>query len=262
MNTVIFVGEHPKTFDIKWHTHETWELVCCTSGQGAFRFRDGRIMPYHTGEIVAIPPNAVHANSGEEGFTNIHLNIANPSFPYSDAFKVQDEGGLLYQAILAARVYYISDKIKRELVLASLGDLIVSYLIVFRSNTEFTEPVEQIRREILKNHINPEFGLDAFIRTLPFHHDYLRKIFKKEIGMSPLEYMTSLRMKNAERLLSAVGSGGCSIGEIAHMCGYENALYFSRVFKKYYGCSPTQFVNKHRAVRAADPARTEGNPDV
>jgi AraC-like DNA-binding protein len=158
---------------------------------------------------------------------------------------------------VAARSYYGSAKIKRELVLASLGELIISYVIVFRSNKEFSEPVEQIRREILKNYVNSEFALDEFIHSMPFHYDYLRKIFKKEMGMSPLEYMTSLRMKNAERLLSTVWTSGCAIGEIAHMCGYENALYFSRVFKKYYGCSPTQFINKQREIHAVDPGRTE-----
>lgn len=257
MNTIVFVGEHPKTFDVRWHTHETWELIYCTSGQGAFRFEDGRIMPYHAGEIVAIPPKEVHANSSEEGFTNIHLNILEPSFPYRSAFKIQDENGSLHKAFVEARVYYISDKSKRELVLASLGDLITSYIIVFRSNSEFTEPVEQIRNSILQNYTNSDYALDEYIRSLPFHYDYLRKVFKKEMGMSPLEYMTSLRMKNAERLLSTVWTSGYAIAEIAQMCGFENALYFSRVFKKYYGCSPTQFIKKQRETHSVDPGRTE-----
>lgn len=246
MNTIVFVGEHPKTFDVRWHTHETWELIYCTSGQGAFRFQDGRIIPYQTGEIVVIPPNEVHANASEEGFTNIHLNILEPSFTYRSAFKMADDGGSLYKAFSEARSYYASDKSRRELVLASLGDLIISYLIVFRSNSEFTEPVEQIRSSILQNYTKSDYALDEYIRSLPFHYDYLRKVFKKAIGMSPLEYMTSLRMKNAERLLSTVWTSGYAIAEIAQMCGYENALYFSRVFRKYYGCSPTQFVKKQR----------------
>jgi len=257
MNTILFVGEHPKTFDVKWHTHETWELVYCTSGEGAFRFRDGRVIPYHAGEIVVIPPQEIHANSSEDGFTNIHMNLLEPSFPYKSAFKFQDENGSLYRAFVEARFFYTSDKTKRELVLASLGDLIASYLIVFISNSEFSESVERIRKSIIQNYTNPEYALDEYIHTLPFHYDYLRKIFKKEMGMSPLEYMTSLRMKNAERLLSTMWTSGYAIAEVAQMCGFENALYFSRVFKKYYGYSPTQFIKKQREKHQVDPGRIE-----
>lgn len=257
MNTIIFVGEHPKTFDVRWHTHETWELVYCTSGKGAFRFQDGMEIPYHVGDMVVIPPDAVHANSSEEGFTNIHLNIQEPSFPYHTAFKLSDENDSIHRAFLEAQTYYNSDKNRRELVLASLGELITSYVIVFRSNSEFSTPVEQIRASIIQNFTNPEYALDAFIRSLPFHYDYLRKVFKKEMGLSPLEYMTSLRMKNAERLLSTVWSNGYTISEIAQMCGFDNALYFSRVFKKYFGCSPTQFIKTQREVHDADPGRVE-----
>lgn len=261
MNTIVFVGEHPKTFDVRWHTHETWEMVYCTSGQGAFIFQDGRVIPYHAGEVVAIPPKDTHANSSEEGFTNIHINLLEPSFPYKSAFKFQDENGSLQKAFTEAKQFYTSDKTKRELVLTSLGDLIVSYTIVFRSNSEFSEPVERIRNSILQNYTNMDYALDAYIHSLPFHYDYLRKVFKKETGRSPLEYMTSLRMRNAERLLSSVWTNGYAVAEIAHMCGYENALYFSRVFKKCYGCSPTQFIKKQREIHRIDPGRTEINEE-
>lgn len=253
MNAIVFVGEHPKTFDVKWHSHETWELIYCTSGHGSFRFQNGVTIPYHAGEIVVIPPKEIHANSSDDGFTNVHLNIAEPSFPYKSAFKVSDENRSLYRACLEARAYYTSDKSRRELVLASLGDLITSYLIVFRSNMEFSEPVEQIRNSILQNYTKPDYAMDEFIRTLPFHYDYLRKLFKKEIGMYPLEYMTSLRMKSAEKLLSSVWTSGYAIAEIAHMCGFENALYFSRVFKKYYNCSPSQFIKQQKSLDAGTP---------
>ncbi len=257
MSTVIFVGEHPKTFDVRWHTHETWELIYCTSGQGAFRFQEGTVIPYHAGELVAIPPKVVHANSSEEGFTNIHLNLQDPSFSDTQAFKVQDENQNLYHTFVAARALYASDKVKKELVLSSLGELINSYVIMFSSSTEFSESVELIRQNIIQNYTNADYALDEYIASLPFHYDYLRRIFKKEIGMSPLEYMTSLRMKNAERLLTTHWMNGCAISEIARMCGYTNALYFSRVFKKYYGCSPTQFLQNKQKKHLVDPGRKE-----
>lgn len=259
MNTIIYVGPQPVTFDVNWHTHESWEFVYCMSGEGVFRFGDGQTIPYCKGEIVAIPPHTIHANSSDEGFANIHLNILEPLFPYRDAFKVADENGLLEQTVMAARVNYLSEKLKKEPVLAALGDLVISYLVMFRTNTGFPQPVEQIRQVILDNYMKPDFTLNEYIRSMPFHYDYLRKIFKKEIGISPLEYLTNLRMKNAERLLSPGKSDSYAIAEIARQCGYENALYFSRVFRKHYGCSPSQFVQRQRQIHPADPGRTERN---
>ena len=83
--------------------------------------------------------------------------------------------------------------------------------------------------------------MDEAIREMPFHYDYLRKLFKKEMGVTPLEYMTNLRMKKAETLLVAMWGRDYSVAEIGALCGYDDALYFSRVFKKYFGCSPTAF---------------------
>lgn len=258
MNSILFVGEHPKTFDVRWHCHDHWELVYCTSGQGSFSFENGSIMNYQAGEAVVIPPRMRHSNSSAEGFTNIHLTMADPSFPYRTAFRVaDDEDGSMKMAFAQAKTYYMTDIKKRELVLAALGDLIASYIVVFRSNTEFSEPVERIRSAIVRNYSRVDFALDAFIRELPFHYDYLRKLFKKEVGVSPLEYMTSLRMKSAETLLTAMWTNDYTISEIAQMCGFEDALYFSRVFKKYYGCSPTNYVKKGSQIQKTDPGRVE-----
>ena len=118
-NTILFVGEHPKSFDVRWHTHDAWELVYCTSGQGAFRFENGTVLPYRVGEMVAIPPLEVHANSSREGFTNIHLTIADPSFPYKTPFRVADDDtGSLHSAFTQAKTYYMTDIRGREPVVS------------------------------------------------------------------------------------------------------------------------------------------------
>jgi len=246
------VGEHPRTFDVRWHSHDHWELVYCTSGKGKFQLEDGTAIEYHQGEAVAIPPKMIHMNSSKDGFTNIHLNIADPMFPYRNAFMVEDDAECHMKIAFAqAKFYYLSDIRRQELVMAALGELIISYMIVYRANQEYSEPVEQIRTSIIKNVANSSFALDEEIRRMPFHYDYLRKLFKREMGLTPLEYMINLRMKRAEGMLTAMWSREYSIAEVAESCGFSDALYFSRVFKKHFGCAPTAFV-KQRQERSSE----------
>ena len=249
MNSILFVGEHSRTYDVQWHSHEEWEFVYCTGGDGVFRFENGSTMTYSAGDVVAIPPREIHSNISQEGFTNIHMRMAEPSFPYRNAFRVSDDPvGHLKINFDEAKTYFMADVKQREMVLAALGELICSYLIVYRSNNEFSKPVDQIRSLIFMNYSKTDFELDEIIRAMPFHYDYLRKLFKKEVGVTPLEYMTNLRMKKAEMMLSTMWGRDYSMAEIAKLCGYEDALYFSRVFKKHFGCAPTAFAKSAKKM--------------
>ncbi len=247
MNTILFVGEHPRTYNVHWHAHECWELVYCTGGQGMFTFRNGASIRYGEGDVIAIPPHEVHANTSDNGFTNIHVHMADSTFSYKSAFVISDDGdGRIKMAFNQARYYYLADIKRKELVLAAIGELIAAYMVVYRSNDDYSDPVEYIRTEILKHYASPEFALDAVMKDLPFHYDYLRKLFKKEVGVTPLEYMTGMRMKKAEALLNTMRSDEYSMSEIAGMCGFEDPLYFSRVFKKNFACSPSNYAKKQR----------------
>lgn len=241
MNTILYVGENSRTHKVQWHSHEHWELVYCTGGEGVFELENDVCISYKKGDTVAIPPYARHNNTSRAGFTNLHLRIADPGFPYRGAFRVSDFNGHLKSAFQQAWFFFLADIEKKELVLSALGELISGYMVVYRSAAEYSEPVELILSSIMKNYERSDYALDEAIRALPFNYDYLRKLFKKELGVTPLEYMINLRMKKAQLLLTAMWTDGYTVAEIAGQCGYDNALYFSRVFKKKYGCSPREY---------------------
>ena len=75
----------------------------------------------------------------------------------------------------------------------------------------------------------------------------MRKLFKKETGVTPHEYLTRARMRRAkEIILSGVTNrySEYTVTQIAEACGFAEPLYFSRVFKKYFGVSPSRYVDK------------------
>lgn len=107
MNRIMYVGEHPKIYNVRMHKHDHWEIVYCTAGQGTFLFEKQPAITYTTGETVVIPPQMAHANSSTEGFANIHIMLDSPSFPYREAFRVVDEEGGLANAFAQVRLYHI-----------------------------------------------------------------------------------------------------------------------------------------------------------
>jgi AraC-like DNA-binding protein len=239
MNNILFVGEHSRTFEVQWHCHNEWELVYCTGGTGTFHFESGSTIEYREGQVVAIPPYERHANYSREGFTNLHIRLQEPAFPYHTAFRVEDDAeGHLKNAFTEARYYLLADIQKRELVMAALGDLICSYMIVYRSNNEFSKPVEQIRSLIINNYSHCEFALDESIRAMPFHYDYLRKLFKKEMGTTPQLYLLNVRLEFAADLLHG---SDLSVAEVAATSGFNSTAYFIKQFKNKYGTTPKKY---------------------
>lgn len=254
MNFIEFAGNHAKGSDNVWHDHEQWELIYCTGGEAVFNFGDKSSILLQKGEVMVIPPMIKHI-SRERELSAIHIKIVDPSFTYSTPFKIMDIDGSICVACEQAKTYFLSGAVNKDLVISALGDLIVAYLIVHRSNSKYSDIVSRVRGEIIRNYTSADFELDEYLHSLPFHYDYTRKLFKKEMGMSPLDYLISLRMKNAEQLLMATWPDRYSVAEVAAMCGYHNALYFSRVFKKYYGLSPKNYILR----KSSPPVEEEGN---
>ena len=69
-------------------------------------------------------------------------------------------------------------------------------------------------------------------------YHFIRK-FKAETGLTPLQYKTKIVIKKAIDLLETTN---LNISEISRMLGFEDSLYFSRVFKKETGTSPKKYI--------------------
>ena len=68
----------------------------------------------------------------------------------------------------------------------------------------------------------------------------LQRIFKNECGLSVIDYFINIKIEYAKLLIN---EGQCTITEIALNVGYNNPNYFSRLFKKKVGLSPSEYGN-------------------
>ena len=99
---------------------------------------------------------------------------------------------------------------------------------------------EQIERAAayFNENYNTKISIDDYAESLHISTNWFIHNFKQYAGMSPAQYILSLRMVNAQSLLERTTY---NIKEISEIVGYENPLYFSRVFKKEIGKSPAQY---------------------
>ena len=94
-------------------------------------------------------------------------------------------------------------------------------------------------------------NVDEYAESLHMSTAWFIRSFKQYVGLSPARYIQSLRIVNAQRLLERTKY---SIGEVSEIVGYDNPLYFSRVFKKETGLSPTQYRKAEQAgEQPSDP---------
>ena len=122
--------------------------------------------------------------------------------------------------------------------------------------------ISQILFELLRENVSRRFGSDTGLRSLKAVSDYMEQNYREKItveelaersgysashfarqftrvyGLSPIQYLNSIRILHAKNLLR---TGQYTIAEIAQECGFSNVYYFSRCFKQLTGTPPTKW---------------------
>lgn len=241
MNNIAYVGKHALTLTVSRHAHLNWELIYCTSGSGELILDTKRTLGYKVGDIAIIPPMVPHANISKEGFTNIHINLADSTLTYREPVVISDDkSGYLLSAFDAAFFFYSGDSPMRSALLPAYGSLITTFVSQLQPSNERNEIARKIEYHIIQNYPDCSYSLGDYLNSLPFSYDYLIKLFKKEMGVTPHKYLTDIRLRAAADCLAT--SQENNISEVARLCGFKEPLYFSRLFKKKYGVSPSYYI--------------------
>ena len=124
--------------------------------------------------------------------------------------------------------------------------LIREFLAMFMATAheeKQTSRIQQILRfsEVLayiKNNLERQISLDELAEIMRLQPRYFANLFTRHIGVSPVRYIRQLRMERAQQML---WESKLTVQKIAHAIGFEDVFYFSRMFKKSNGMSPSEF---------------------
>ena len=102
--------------------------------------------------------------------------------------------------------------------------------------------MSRAKEYVRNNYADGELSLDSICQALGVSNSYFSSTFKKETGSSFIGYLTDYRMERASRLLLETKEKSYII---AKQVGYTDPNYFSYVFKRRFGVSPSKYRAEH-----------------
>lgn len=111
--------------------------------------------------------------------------------------------------------------------------------VVSGSGKSQSERIALSVKELIEQNLsNEDFSLETAASILFFSPNYVRQIFKQTIGESFVEYRIRRRMETAREMIQNPDN---KIQSVALQTGYSNQRYFANSFKKYFGCTPSEY---------------------
>ncbi len=122
---------------------------------------------------------------------------------------------------------------------------IISEIVRESEEEERTPVYERIKpalTRIYEGYGDPELSVGSLAAYIGVSDTYFRRAFEATLGKRPREFINELRISYAKEYLE---SGFYNIEKVSEMCGFRDTKYFSTVFKKYTGMSPSQYIKTH-----------------
>jgi AraC-like DNA-binding protein len=93
--------------------------------------------------------------------------------------------------------------------------------------------------EFMEQHLRKAISIGEIAEYASLSEDYFRRLFARQMGMKPVQFLEQLRVKEAKRLIAE--DPGLAVGEAGRQAGFADQRYFCRVFKRHYGIPPGEY---------------------
>ncbi len=131
-----------------------------------------------------------------------------------------------YQELLALLLQQIFIAIHRQITRTDSG------------KSDYLDAEMELAIQYFNDNYHTEISIEGYASSRGMSVSWFIRNFKKYAGITPMQYIVSARMANAQVLLETTN---CTVTEIASIVGYDNPLYFSRQFRKQKGVSPSDY---------------------
>jgi AraC-like DNA-binding protein len=246
------------------HHHDFIELSIIYEGHVKYNI-EGREVILNRGDMLVLNPGIRHFDIAEPGMKNIQIHIGfrnftlagfpRNTFPFKETvlrrnqtnskilpicaeiLREKSEENPGYDLILKTYVMQLIIQILRE---AEPEQIQTSGLKLSMEEFEKQQIVNEIIHYMEKHHTE-DVSLSTLSETMYISPAYISRVFKEETGDSPIHYLIKIRLEKAFVLLK---DGRFTVKEAAKLVGYNDAYYFSKLFKKHYGFPPSKILQR------------------
>jgi AraC-like DNA-binding protein len=219
-------------------SHPFWELAYISRGKGQLYTPDRH--EYQPGSVTLIPPDIDHREYAQTMMEVIWIAMAGTRL---DLLPKKD--------ILEGRWPEIEPQVERLWLLAEhargrvgpeLDGLTEALLArVLRLAEEAPEPTSRRIQQVvewLQKHFDQPISIADLAEDFGYSEGYFFRAFRRYTGQSPAAYLTAIRMQHAVQIMQRTT---LTFDRIARIVGYQDPLYFSRLFRKTYSQSPSAY---------------------
>ncbi len=238
------------------HAHGFTELFFVTGGRGSFRIRQQSFV-VEEGDMVIVDPNVEHTETSVSEMPLEYIVLGVDGF-------VQPQGGEQEQPCRVIRFRESAQGIlqplrgilwemeRRESGFENVCQSLLQVLLVRVARqvgfTDLPAPTQASRestaaRRYIDNHYRENLTLESLAQAVHISKYHLAHIFSREYGISPINYMLSLRLQECRDLLRTTDY---SVAQVARITGFSSPSYFSQRFRQAEGMTPAQYRQRNK----------------
>lgn len=222
----------PKGRFVFMNNRQVYGISFCISGQISYK-QNGKIYVSDQDHAIILPQGASYSLMGDKTgeFPLINFTCADFLCDTITTIRIKDRDYLLHLYEQLRRLTLANGSRAKRL---SLFYNILDALVDERRPYQLLPALQYIEN----NYHLQSLDNASLAEVCRISEVYFRKIFVKEMGISPKQYIINLRLQRAKQMLC---EGGLSTTKISEACGFASPYHFSRLFKKYIGMPPSVY---------------------